>query len=112
MLPQIRIPRGNVPENGEWAINMEFNYEYGNQIYKITAEKIQDAHAITFDDTIYTIHASEIKPGYLKISLGDTLIKAVISEGKDRKFVFLDGQVYAIRRALPKAKRIEQKQIS
>ena len=88
---------------------MEFNYEHNNQFYKITVEKMGDVYEITYDDTTYTIHASEIKSGHLKIEMGDNIIKAIISEGKESKYVFLDGQVYAIRRALHKAKKIERK---
>jgi 3-methylcrotonyl-CoA carboxylase alpha subunit len=88
---------------------MEFSYEFDDQIYKITAERIEDNYIITFDETQYTVHASEIKPGYLKLRIGDTVLKAVVSEGKESKFVFLNGQVYAMRHALPRAKKIERK---
>jgi 3-methylcrotonyl-CoA carboxylase alpha subunit len=95
--------------NGEWVIEMEFNYEHNNQFYKITVEKMRDSYEISYEHTTYTIYASEIKPGHLKIEMGDNIIKAVISEGKESKYVFLNGQVYAIRHALPKTKKIERK---
>jgi len=90
------------------VIELEFNYEYNNRIYKIKAEKTKDAFIITFDGTTYTVHASEIKPGYLRIQLGDAVIKAVISEGDESKFVFLNGNVFDIKRALPKSRRTEK----
>ena len=73
-------------------IEVEFNYEYDGRIYKMKVEKTKDAYLITFDETTYTVNATEIKPGYLKIKLGDKIIKAVISEGNESKFVFLNGK--------------------
>lgn len=89
---------------------MELNYEYNNQIYKILSEKTEDGYVITFNDATYTVYASETKPGCLTIKLGDKIIKAVISEGPESKFVFLDGNVFDIKRARPKLKRIERKE--
>ena len=89
-------------------IEVEFNYEYDGRIYKMKVEKTKDAYLITFDETTYTVNATEIKPGYLRIKLGDKIIKAVISEGNESKFVFLNGNVYNIRRAISKGRKIEK----
>ncbi len=90
-------------------IEVEFNYEHDNRIYKIKAEKTNDAYVVTFNGVNYSVEVAEVKPGYLRMKLGDKIIKAVISEGNESKFVFLDGNVFDIRRALPKSKRIERK---
>ena len=89
---------------------MELNYQYNNQIYKIISKRTEDGYTITFNDTTYTVSASETKPGCLKIKLDNKIIKAVISEGNESKFVFLDGNVFDIKRARPKLKRIEKKE--
>lgn len=89
-------------------IELEFNYEYNNRIYKIKAEKAKDAYVITYDGTTYTVHATEIKPGHLRIQIGDTVIKAVISEGNESKFIFINGDVFNIKRAILKHKRADR----
>jgi 3-methylcrotonyl-CoA carboxylase alpha subunit len=91
------------------VINLEFNYDYNGRIYKIKTERKEDTYTITYDDTNYTVTASEVKPGYLNIKLDDKLIKAVISEQKKRKYVFLNGNVYNIVLALQKTKKIDKK---
>lgn len=91
-------------------IEVEFNYEHNGRIYKINTEKADDRYVITFNDVNYMVEALELKPGYLRMKLGDHIIKAVISEGKESKFVFLDGNVFNIRYALSRSKRIERKE--
>ena len=50
-----------------------------------------------YDNTEYTVEAEEIKPGYLKINIGDRVVKSVITEGEKEKFVFVDGDVFKVR---------------
>ena len=50
-----------------------------------------------YDNTEYTAEATEIKPGQLKIELGDRVIKCVITEGEKEKFVFVDGSVFKVK---------------
>jgi len=50
-----------------------------------------------YDNTEYRVKAEEIKPGYLKIKIGDRFIKSVITEGKNEKYVFVDGDVFKVR---------------
>jgi 3-methylcrotonyl-CoA carboxylase alpha subunit len=42
--------------------------------------------------------ATEQKPGQLSIQLGDRIIKSVISQGDEDKFVFIDGSIYKVKR--------------
>ena len=50
-----------------------------------------------YDNAEYTVEAEEIKPGQLKIYIGDRVIKCVITEGEKEKFVFVDGDVFKVR---------------
>ena len=79
---------------------MFINYEYENNVYQVGVEHRGNKFFITYDNTEYQIEAEEITPGYLKISVGDRLIKAVVTEGEKEKYVFLDGEVFKVK-AIP-----------
>ncbi len=76
---------------------MFINYEHENQVYNVTTEHRENYYYITYDNTEYKVEAEEIKPGQLKIKLGDRIIKAIITEGQKEKYVFADGNVYKIK---------------
>jgi biotin carboxyl carrier protein len=76
---------------------MFINYEYENHVYNVEIEHKDGKFLITYDNTIYTVDASEIKPGQFKIKLGDRFIKCIIAEGKDGKFIFIDGDVFKVK---------------
>ncbi|MFO7677171.1 MAG: biotin/lipoyl-containing protein [Thermoplasmatota archaeon] len=84
--------------DGGWESNMFINYEHENYVYNITIERRDNKFFITYDNNEYTVTAEEIKQGQLKITLGDRIIKSVISEGEDKKYVFIDGNVYKVKR--------------
>jgi len=50
-----------------------------------------------YNNIEYKVKAEEIKPGYLKIKIGDRFIKSVITEGEKEKYVFVDGNVFKVR---------------
>jgi biotin carboxyl carrier protein len=77
---------------------MFINYEHETHVYNISVERRDDQFFVTYDNNEYTISAEEIKPGQLKIKLGNRVIKCVISEGEDNKFVFLDGDIFKVKR--------------
>jgi len=77
---------------------MLINYEHENHIYNVTVERREDQFFVTYDDVEYTVGATEIKSGQLKLKLGDRVIKAIISEGEDSKFVFIDGDIFKVKR--------------
>lgn len=79
---------------------MDLSYEYNNQLYQITTAKKDDGYYVTVNDTTYTLMATEIKPGHLKLTLGDKIIKAIISLGQEERYIFLEGDVYHIKRAV------------
>jgi len=91
---------------------MFINYEHGNNVYKVTIEKKEEKYFLTYDNTEYKVEAEEIKPGHLKIKIGDRVIKSVITEGDKEKFVFVDGNVYKVKpvelTARPKKKKKEE----
>jgi len=77
---------------------MFINYEHENHVYNITVEQRENQFFITYDNNEYTVTATELKPGQLSIQLGDRLIKSVISQGGDNKFVFIDGNIFKVKR--------------
>jgi 3-methylcrotonyl-CoA carboxylase alpha subunit len=89
---------------------MFFNYEHEHHIYNVAVERRDDLFFITYDNNEYTVKATEIKKGQLKLELGDRVIKGIISEGEDYKFVFIDGDVFKVKRIeLTGRKKAEKK---
>jgi len=76
---------------------MFINYEHENHVYNVSVERRKDLFFITYDNAEYKVKAEEIKPGHLKIKLGDRTIKSVITKGKTDKFVFTDGNVFKVK---------------
>ena len=52
---------------------MFINYEHENHVYNVSVERRENKYFITYNNTEYTVEASEIKHGYLKIKLGDKI---------------------------------------
>lgn len=80
------------------GVTMFINYEHNNNVYNITVERRDNQFFITYDNNEYTVMATEVKPGQLSIQLGDRVIKSVISQGDDNKFVFIDGSIFKVKR--------------
>jgi len=76
---------------------MFINYEHENHVYNVTIERRKDHYFVTYNNTEYKVKAEEIKPGQLKIKIGDRIVKSVITEGEKEKFVFLDGDVFKVK---------------
>ena len=76
---------------------MFMNYEHENHVYNVTIERKKNEYFVTYNNTEYKVEAEEIKPGHLKIKIGERLIKSVITEGEKEKFVFVDGQVFKVK---------------
>lgn len=90
---------------------MFINYEHENHVYNVTVERRKDQYFVTYDNTEYKVEADEIKPGHLKIKLGDRVIKCVITKGDKDKFVFVDGDVFKVRNIeLTGEKKIKKKE--
>ena len=90
---------------------MFINYEHENHVYNVSVERRKNQYFITYDNTEYKVEADEIKPGYLKIKLGDRVIKCVITKGDKDKFVFLEGDVFKVRNIeLTGAKKTKKKE--
>ena len=85
-------------DDGGWGNNMFINYEHENHVYNISVERRDNQFFVTYDNNEYTVSVEEIKPGQLKINLGNRIIKCVISEGEDNKFVFIDGNIFKVKR--------------
>jgi 3-methylcrotonyl-CoA carboxylase alpha subunit len=77
---------------------MFINYEHNTHVYNVTVERRDNQFFITYDNNEYTVIATESKPGQLSIQLGDRVIKSVISQGDDNKFVFIDGNIFKVKR--------------
>jgi len=76
---------------------MFINYEHENNIYNVTIEKRKNKFFVTYDNTEYRVEAEEIKPGQLKIKIGNRIIKSMITEGDKEKYVFVDGHVFKVK---------------
>ena len=76
---------------------MFINYEHENHVYSVSIEKRKDSYFITYDNTEYKVTADEIKPGHLKILIGERYIKAIVTESDKEKFVFQDGKVFKVK---------------
>jgi 3-methylcrotonyl-CoA carboxylase alpha subunit len=83
-------------ENG--GVTLFINYEHDNHVYNITVERRDNQFFITYDNNEYTVTATELKPGLLSIQLGDRVIKSIITQGEEDKFVFLDGSIFKVKR--------------
>ena len=84
---------------------MDLNYEHNTQLYQITTIKKDNTFHVTLNDTTYTLTATELKPGHLKLTLGDKIIKAIISPGHEERYIFLEGNVYHIKRIIHTTKK-------
>ena len=90
---------------------MFINYEHENHVYNVTVERRKNQFFVAYDNNEYTVNATELKPGQLKIQVGDRIIKCVISEGEENKFVFIDGNVFKVKRIeLTGQKRVDKKE--
>ena len=76
---------------------MFINYEHENNVYNVTIERKGEKYFITYDNSEYIAEAEEIKPGQLKIKIGNKIIKSIITEGDKEKFVFVDGEVFKVK---------------
>ena len=76
---------------------MFINYEHENNVYNVSVVQRDNHYFVTYDNTEYKVEAEEIKPGQLKIKIGDRIIKAIITEGNKEKFVFVDGNVFRVK---------------
>ena len=76
---------------------MFINYEHENHVYNVTIERRENSYFVMYNNIEYKVKAEEIKPGYLKIKIGDRFIKSVITEGEKEKYVFVDGNVFKVR---------------
>lgn len=76
---------------------MFINYEHNNNVYNVSIERKDGFYFVTYNNSEYKVEASEIKPGQLKIKIGDRFIKSVITEGDKEKFVFVEGNVFKVK---------------
>jgi len=76
---------------------MFINYEHENHVYSVTIERRNDYFFVTYDNTEYKVSSEEIKPGQLKIKIGDRLIKSIVTEGEKEKYIFIEGNVFKVK---------------
>jgi 3-methylcrotonyl-CoA carboxylase alpha subunit len=90
---------------------MFINYEHENHVYNVSVERREKYFFVTYDNTEYRVEAEEIKPGHLKIKLGDRILKSVITEGENEKYVFVEGDVFYVKNVeLTGAKKTKKKE--
>lgn len=76
---------------------MFINYEHKNNVYSVTIERRDKTYFVSYDNTEYKVSTDEIKPGHLKIKVGNRLVKAIVTDGENEKFVFIDGNVFKVK---------------
>jgi len=76
---------------------MFINYEHENNVYSVTIERRNNYFYVTYDNSEYKINCEEVNPGHLIIKLGDRIIKSIVTEGAQEKYVFIDGNVYKVK---------------
>ena len=76
---------------------MFINYEHENHVYNVSIERRDDHFFVTYDNTEYKVKAEEIKPGQLKLKIGERVIKSIITQDSNEKFVFVDGNVFKVK---------------
>ncbi len=84
---------------------MQLSYEYRGNIYNVNVEKREDRFYIVYDESEYTVDASMLKEGELKIALGDTILKCVVASKNDSRYVFVDGDVFKVKHCTHATKR-------
>jgi len=84
---------------------MQLSYEYQGNIYNVNVEKRENRFYIVYDESEYTVDASMIKDGELKIGLGDTVLKCVVASKADSRYVFVDGDVFRVKRCTHTTKK-------
>lgn len=90
---------------------MFINYEYETHIYSVTVERRDNRFFIMYDNNEYTVEATEVKSGQLTVQLGDRVIKAVVSGTDDDRFVFIEGNIFKVKRIeLTGRKKAEKKE--
>jgi 3-methylcrotonyl-CoA carboxylase alpha subunit len=76
---------------------MFINYEHENHVYNVSIERKESYYFVTYDNTEYKVSAEEIKPGHLKLKIGERLLKSIITEGNKEKYVFIEGGVFKVK---------------
>ncbi len=75
---------------------MFLKYEHNGNVYRVEVERDGDKYYLTYEGDMYTVIATEIERGYLKIDLGGREIKCVVSETEDSKYIFFNGEVFQV----------------
>jgi len=73
------------------------NYEHENHVYNVTIERKDKYYFVIYNNTEYKVEAEELKPGQLKLKIGDRVVKSIITEGYKEKYVFVDGAVFKVK---------------
>ena len=76
---------------------MFINYEHENHVYNVTIERKDKYYFVIYNNTEYKVEAEELKPGQLKLKIGDRVVKSIITEGYKEKYVFVDGAVFKVK---------------
>lgn len=76
---------------------MLINYEYENHVYNVEVEHRQGIYYVTYGEDTYTAEANEVRPGHLVIKVGDRIIKCIITQINNERFVFIDGDVFRVK---------------
>ena len=76
----------------------EMNYDDGTDERRVQVRRDQDNFVVTIDDRPYTVQAELIGPGQLQITMNNKVYTCAIAQEGNRRFVFLDGKLYELRK--------------
>ena len=76
----------------------EMNYDDGTNERRVQVRRDQDNFVVTIDERPYTVQAELIGPGQIQITMDNKVYTCAIVQEGNRRFVFLDGKLYELRK--------------
>lgn len=79
---------------------MELYYEHKNDMHKIQVEKKSDTWEIQIGDNTYMVSASDLRNGIINVTANDAVFHPRIYCNGQKRFIFLNGETYCLKRAV------------
>ena len=76
----------------------EMNYDDGTNERRVQVRRDQDNFVVTIDERPYTVQAELIGPDQIQITMDNKVYTCAIGQEGNRRFVFLDGKLYELRK--------------
>ena len=76
----------------------EVSYDDGTKKRRVQVRRDENHFVVTIDGQPYRVQAELLQPGQLQITFGNKVYKCVVAQEGDRRFVFLEGQMYELKK--------------